>query len=321
MAAEPISEVALAELGQRFAALRIVHPAAELRIRRSLEKYGQLSPVVASRLEPEGPYELLDGFKRFRAARELGLERLHVRVLALGARAAKAAMLQLNWVAKSVHHLEEALVLFSLVREDALTQTEVAVLLGRHKSWVSRRIALVERLCEEVKESLRLGLTSVTIARELGRLPRGNQEPALACVQKHGLTWRETRQLVSSLLPRPRREWDGILKNPWELLPARIAPKADLAARSKGLGEKLLGFCRCARQLAEALASPDGFALPVEPPQLSELTGLAADAIDGARRAIQALERAFGHALPSRAESIGGRSANDSAREDPPRWS
>jgi ParB/RepB/Spo0J family partition protein len=320
MAAESVSEVALAELGQRFAALRIVNPSAELRMRRSLETYGQLSPVVVSRLEPEGAYELLDGFKRFRAARELGLERLTARVLDLGARAAKAAILQLNWVAKSVHHLEEALVLFSLVREDALTQTEVAVLLGRHKSWVCRRIGLVERLCEEVKESLRLGLTSVTVARELGRLPRGNQELAWACVHKHGLTWRETRQVVSALLHRPRWDWDGILKNPWELLPARIAPKADLAARSKGLGETLLGLCRCAGEVAGTLGSPDGFPLPVEPPELSKLTVLATDAIDAARRAIQALERAFGQALPSQAESIGGRSGNHSAREDPPRW-
>lgn len=35
----------------------------------------------------------------------------------------------------------------------------LAALLGRHKSWVSRRIALVEALSEEVLEHLRLGLT------------------------------------------------------------------------------------------------------------------------------------------------------------------
>jgi ParB/RepB/Spo0J family partition protein len=296
MAAEPVSDVALAELGQRFAALRIVHPSAELRMRTSLEKYGQMSPVVASRLEPEGPYELLDGFKRFRAARELGLERLKARVLDLGARASKAAILQLNWVGKSVHHLEEALVLVSLVREDGLTQTEIAVLLGRHKSWVSRRVALVERLCEEVKESLRLGLTSVTIARELGRLPRGNQEAALACVQKQGLTWRETRHLVSALLDRPRWNGDCILKSPWEFLPERIAPrpkplKADSAASGKGLRETLLRVRQCASDLVEALARGDGSTLPAQ--EHSQLCGLAADAIESARRAIEALERRF----------------------------
>ena len=298
MAAEPVSELALAALGQRFAALRIVHPSAELRMRASLEKYGQMSPVVASRLEPEGPYELLDGFKRFRAARELGIERLKARVLDLGARASKAAILQLNWVGKSVHHLEEALVLVSLVREDSLTQTEIAVLLGRHKSWVSRRIALVERLCEEVKESLRLGLTSVTIARELSRLPRGNQEAALACVQKHGLTWRETRHLVSTLLDRPRWDGDCILKSPWEFLPERIAPrpkhKAGPGATGKGLQAKLLGLRPCANDLAEALAKLDGPTLPAQ--ELSQLAALAADAIDCARHAMEALERAFGQA-------------------------
>ena len=44
------------------------------------------------------------------------------------------------------------------------------------KAWVSRRISLIERLCEEVIEHIRLGLCSASIGRELARLPRGNQE-------------------------------------------------------------------------------------------------------------------------------------------------
>ena len=39
--------------------------------------------------------------------------------------------------------------MFALVREDGLSQVEVAGLLGRHKSWVHRRLALLERLCDE----------------------------------------------------------------------------------------------------------------------------------------------------------------------------
>ena len=43
---------------------------------------------------------------------------------------------------------EEALVVHSLSHEDGLSQGEIAVLLGRHKSWVCRRLSLVERLSD-----------------------------------------------------------------------------------------------------------------------------------------------------------------------------
>ena len=39
----------------------------------------------------------------------------------------------------------------ALVREDGLSQVEAAELLGRHKSWVCRRLALLERLGDEAQ--------------------------------------------------------------------------------------------------------------------------------------------------------------------------
>ena len=65
-----------------------------------------------------------------------------------------------------------------------MTQVEVAELLGRHKSWVCRRLALVEKLSNEAREDLRLGLLSTTAARAscavAGRQPgrrAGNTAP------------------------------------------------------------------------------------------------------------------------------------------------
>ena len=64
---------------------------------RSMEKYGQMTPVVVSRME-RGHYELLDGFKRLRAGRALSLPGLNARILNLGIRAGKVAVMQLNWI-------------------------------------------------------------------------------------------------------------------------------------------------------------------------------------------------------------------------------
>jgi hypothetical protein len=46
----------------------------------------------------------------------------------------------------------------SLIRDDGLSQVAVAELLRRHKSWVCRRLALLERLCTEAGQDLEVGL-------------------------------------------------------------------------------------------------------------------------------------------------------------------
>ena len=53
--------------------------------------------------------------------------------------------------------LEEAMVLRELTKL-GLSQSDIAGLLSRHKTWVSRRISLVEKLHPELIESMKLGL-------------------------------------------------------------------------------------------------------------------------------------------------------------------
>ena len=83
--------LATARIGERLAPLRIVEPQAERSMLHSMEKYGQLSPVAVCRIAP-GEHELLDGFKRLRAARRLGLEELSARPFDLSIRAGKATL-------------------------------------------------------------------------------------------------------------------------------------------------------------------------------------------------------------------------------------
>ena len=110
----------------------------------SLRRYGQLAPLTACRRE--GRAELLDGFKRRAAAAQAAWPTLSVRVLDLDERAAKAAIFGLNSVGRRPNKLEDAWIAQALVREDRLSQVDAGELLGRHKSWVCRRLALLERL-------------------------------------------------------------------------------------------------------------------------------------------------------------------------------
>jgi ParB/RepB/Spo0J family partition protein len=143
---ETFLEIPISEIGESYARLRLIHPKAEARMVASLGKFGQIFPVVVTRKQR---YELIDGFKRVRALKRLGREQVMARVLEVGEHGQKAAMLDLNWNRGSISDLEEGMVVHSLCREDGLSQVEIAVLVGRHKSWVCRRLSLVERLCDE----------------------------------------------------------------------------------------------------------------------------------------------------------------------------
>jgi hypothetical protein len=131
-------------------------------------------------------------------------------------------MIALNRRKGAISDLEEGMVVHSLCREDGLSQVEVALLLGRHKSWVCRRLSLIERLCDEALEHIRLGLIPTSIGRELCRLPRGNQQAALHTIMKYRLCSRESARLVSVLLQRPRWGWPNLLNFPIEILSERV---------------------------------------------------------------------------------------------------
>jgi len=115
--------------------------------------------------------------------------------------------------------LEEAWIVHALVREDGLSQVEVAELLGRHKSWVCRRLALIERLGPEARDELRVGLLSPTAARQLVRLPRRNQPEVLELMQREALSGTELAGVVDLLLECPgRSQQEYILGRPRKAL-------------------------------------------------------------------------------------------------------
>lgn len=211
-------------MGESYGRFRLIHPSSEASVLESMRQFGQILPiVVVGGMEPHR-YELIDGFKRLRACRKLGLKTIQARVLSLGVRPVKAAILQLNWKARSIREVEEAMIVQSLHREDNLSQVEIALLLGRHKSWVCRRISLMEKLCDEVLSYIKLGLIGPGHGRQLTRLPRGNQQPALSAIIKHRLCCRETEKLVAMLIERPRWEHQALLHLPLEILNDRSAP-------------------------------------------------------------------------------------------------
>jgi ParB-like nuclease domain len=244
--------VALAALGQRYRRYRLADPSAEAAMAGSLRRWGQLSPVVACVRSQQ--LELLDGFKRWSAAAQVSvMTTLSVRVVEVDEPTAKAAILGLNRDQRATRELEEAWIVQTLVRDAGLTQVEAAHLLGQHKSWVCRRLALLERLSVAVKEDLRLGLLGPGLARQLVRLPAGNdrvgnQEAVLTLTRHEALTAQEVSGVIDLLQGASDEQAAFVLAKPREALAqARGLPTALRDPRLSRAGNWL------ARHLTQAL--------------------------------------------------------------------
>jgi hypothetical protein len=194
-----VTAVRFDELGDHFRRYRLRVPQAVQAMAQSLRRWGQCAPIVAT-LRQERP-QVLDGFTRWEAAHQVrGMTTLMVRLVELDDQRAKAAIFGLNQTGRRPYELEEAWLVQALVREDGLSQSEVAELLGRHKSWVCRRLALLEKLAADVRQEMEVGLLTPTTAREIARLPPGNQFEVLELSRREALNRDELGGVVRLLL-------------------------------------------------------------------------------------------------------------------------
>jgi ParB/RepB/Spo0J family partition protein len=265
--------VPLGKIDDRYSRYRLIYPKADKAMAASIERYGQLSPVVVGPAQKKC-YPLIDGFKRLRASRRLGLTDLTATVLQAGERALKAAMFHLNKKHHSMTAMEEAVIVRSLYREHDLTQEAIGTLLGYHKSWVNRRLALLDRLDADVLEQVRLGLIGPGMIRELAKLPRGNQAEVLDTIRKHTMTCRESAQLVALVLESPRWAIGNILYYPEPILSRREPDRPVCNAQLKRLMKQLSSINRQCEDLFQRIdKNPPGIDSPEGFSQVQELFG------------------------------------------------
>lgn len=193
-----IQEVPLSEFDLSLASVRIVNPARILQVEKSMRVHGQLQPVIA-RLH-EDKYQIIDGFKRFYCSENLLIETLQCRVLDIDLPGAKVLLLSYNRPHRSMEAWEEALVLQDLQHIHSLDQRSLAELIGYSRSWVSRRLSLIEKIDEKVSSQIMMGVLSSSQARALIRLPRGNQCAVAVAIINFNLTSRQSDILVEVFL-------------------------------------------------------------------------------------------------------------------------
>jgi ParB-like chromosome segregation protein Spo0J len=245
----------ISTISEAHAPLRMYKPDAVARITASMRRIGQIAPIVVvvrNTADSANTHDLIDGFKRLHAARALDdVKKLKAHVLEVDTRAAKAAMLQINWAQGGIDAFEEALVAQSLCTADGLSQLEVGILLDRTQCWVSRRISLVERLDKELQEELRLGILRPTQARDLARMPRSMQVDVAKACREHGLGCRDLARFVDTLLGVPAEERAKLLASPLDTL----NPKASNEGADARLGQMARLYQGALRQMTSGCRS------------------------------------------------------------------
>ena len=142
------AEIELSQLDLRYEGHRLRQQGLEDRLLASIGREGIREPLAGAVVE--SGCVLLDGFKRYRCARQLHVHR--VPFVSLGADEASAILELLGQARRStLSVLEEARFLDEL-KARGMSLAEIAQALGRSKAWVSVRLGLLEAMSPAVRQ-------------------------------------------------------------------------------------------------------------------------------------------------------------------------
>lgn len=193
-----IQDIPLPEFDLSLSEMRIMNMTRILQVEKSMRLHGQLQPVVA-RVHESG-YQLIDGFKRYYTAEDLMMETLQCLLLEIDLPQAKVLLMSYNRPHQSMEAWEEARVLQDLHKTHSMDQSSLAKLTGYSRSWVSRRLALIDKIDEGISSDIMMGVLTSSHARALIKLPRGNQSEVARVIASYRLSSRQSDTLVEAFL-------------------------------------------------------------------------------------------------------------------------
>jgi ParB family chromosome partitioning protein len=170
----------------------------------SIKAQGVLQPIVV-RPRAEGGYELIAGERRWRAARQAGVETVPALVREADDRDSLLLALVENVAREQLSAVEEARAYAVLLDEFGLTLAEVAERVGRSKPAVSNRLRLLE-LPDEVLWMLARGELTEGHARAVLAVPDHDGRRRLARrIAREGLSVRAAERVAQAAGARRRR--------------------------------------------------------------------------------------------------------------------
>jgi ParB family chromosome partitioning protein len=221
-------EMNLEALELRHEMLRVKQPSMEKNLLASLSDQGQQSPVIA--VQDGDRMVIIDGHKRVRALKRLKAGTVEVMVWEMPEAEALAAHYRLS-AQGSRNSFEEGWLIETLHRSFGWTLGEIGKKLLKSKSWVSRRLSLVEECPAALAEAVLNGRVGVhAVVAYLVPLRRRNTPEARVLVEKLpdlDLADREIRAVVTSFGTAGAEVRKKIAEDPVLYLKAREATQTE----------------------------------------------------------------------------------------------
>ncbi len=150
----------------------------------SIKTAGVLQPILVRPLEDRGKYECIFGHRRLEAAKKAGLEVIPAQIREMSDNDVIQVQLIENLQREDIHPLEEADSFKQLLDREIMSVDDIAVRVGKSKSYVYQRLKLAE-LGPKVREAYFAEKISHAMALMLTRLSGEKQEDALKQILEH----------------------------------------------------------------------------------------------------------------------------------------
>lgn len=202
-------------------------PEALSELAESIRTHGILQPLAVRRVAGDR-YQIIAGERRWRAAREAGVEKIPVYLVDADDRTVMELALVENLQRQDLNPIEEAEGYRTLMDDFSLTQDDVAKRVGKSRPAIANALRLLS-LSPNVRDLVASGALSVGHAKALLALTDAEQQKRTAeLVLEKGYSVRQTELLIKKILQdslRAQEKKPEITVNYLEEIERRLAAK------------------------------------------------------------------------------------------------
>ncbi len=197
-----INTVELKELDLRYETCRMQQPNKEERLLLSILKKGIREPLRG--VESCGVHCLLDGFKRLRSAKKLGITVVPYQSLGNDEAIAIIELIRESF-SKGLNVIEQIKLVEALKNNHGWSVRDIADYLGKSPAWVSIRVTMNQQLPEKAARHILAGrfpsrayLYTVLPLTRVNRIKTETTERFIELMAGHNLSTREIDQLAKA---------------------------------------------------------------------------------------------------------------------------
>jgi ParB family chromosome partitioning protein len=203
----------------------------------SLKQSGMLQPILVRR-KGDGMYELISGERRWRAAKDAGLETIQAVIRNCGDEESVVLALVENLQRADLNPMEMARAYHRMMNEFGLTQDIIAQRISCERSSIANVVRLMN-LPSEIQQLIETNQLSMGHAKVILGLPGQNEQLRVSqLVVSKALSVRETEKLVASSPVAMKRGTKELQRTPWsdveERLQKRLGTKVIIQKGRRG---------------------------------------------------------------------------------------